>query len=124
MATDAHFGRAHGLLAAMAFTVALAGIALAGAGPAHAEPGGRGHRDTTGQHHVDRQGIHHRDSNPGMQDEHDDARRDYYNEAYGKPGAGVGVERRGGSNSATWNRTARGDGSGWVVCPRLSRTCG
>lgn len=102
-------------------TVALTGLIAAtasvvGAGYATAEP------DTTGAHHIDPRGYHHDDSSPLRQAEHDEARREYFNDLREQLAASR-VPDGEGSGAATWRPVQQQDGSGWTVCPRLASHC-
>lgn len=103
-----------------ALTAGAAGIAGA---ESHSGPSNPRHGtgDTTGWHHIDPMGQHHRNTDRLDAEEADQAVRDYHRRQ-NQP-APSGTVTAGTSDSASWSRVARPDGSGYTVCRPQASWC-
>ncbi|WP_454199676.1 hypothetical protein [Nocardia sp. Marseille-Q1738] len=77
--------------------------------------------DDHGWTHIDPMGQHHRNSDRLEANAADQARRDYH-QRQSQPGPSDTVTGN-NSNSSTWSRTTRPDGSGYTVCKPHASWC-
>ncbi|WP_330232481.1 hypothetical protein OHA40_08320 [Nocardia sp. NBC_00508] len=102
-----------------ALTVGAAGITTA---ESHSRPSDprNGTGDSTGWNHIDPMGQHHQNRDRLDANAADQARRDYRRQS--QPGSSD-TATNGNSNSSSWSRVTRPDGSGYTVCRPQASWC-